>query len=194
MLQNHLIGIALAVVAFLVFGHGIVRRSKGNRFNPIPAFLLILVAIAYQFLFSSGGIFESLPSLLTDLGLGMIIASAYLSIKRVQPKLFWVPGLLAFVLGAGLYIFSFSYQWISKQVTHDYQLLVELGEDDDISEIEHILERYHANWEKAFPAVDLDEDKDLAQYYLVSVSSGMKDGLEEELSRDKENVDQFAPQ
>ena len=193
MLQTHLIGIALALVAFLVFGHGIVRRSKGNRFNPIPAFILILIAIGYQLLFNREGIAASLPHLLTDFGVAMIGASAYLGMRKVQPRLFWVPGLLSLIIGGTLYIFSFSYNWISRQVTNDYELLVELGEDDDISEIEEILDRYNADWEKAFPAVDLSEDKDLAQYYLISVSKDMKDRLEEELARDKENVDQFAP-
>ena len=112
MLQTHLIGIALALVAFLVFGHGIVRRSKGNSFNPVPAFILILVAIAYQLLFTRGGIVASLPHLLTDFGVGMIAASAYLGMSRVQPRLFWVPGLLSLIIGGTLYIFSYSYSWI----------------------------------------------------------------------------------
>ncbi|MEZ4852355.1 MAG: hypothetical protein R3B93_27870 [Bacteroidia bacterium] len=44
----HALGISLAVLAFLVFGRGIVRKAKGKGFNPLPAFVLILVAVAFQ--------------------------------------------------------------------------------------------------------------------------------------------------
>jgi hypothetical protein len=47
-------------------------------------------------------------------------------------------------------------------------ILVELGPDDRIEEIESLLKKYGATFEKAFPDVTMEETEDLAQYYLVS--------------------------
>ncbi|MDW3649208.1 MAG: S8 family serine peptidase [Bacteroidia bacterium] len=188
---SHVIGIALTALAFLVFGHGIVKRVNGKAFNPLPAFILILVALAYELFFSSGSFFARLPHILTDFGIGMIIASLYLAVRNANSKLLWVPGALALIVGSVMYVVSFGYDWVSKTMNNDQQLLVELGPDDEISEIEDILNRHGAEWEKAFPEVDLSEDEDLAQYYLVNVCEEQLENLKAALSLDGENVDQW---
>lgn len=190
-LSSHLIGILLVSTAFLVFGRGIVRRSKGHRFNPLPAFVLLLVALAYQLLYPATGILSRFAHLLTDFGAGMIIGAIYLAAHRDRPKLFWVPGALGLILGTFLYGFSFLLNLENMCNRPDtVQLLVELGPDDHIDEIKGILKKYGAEAERAFPNVDLDEDEDLAQYYLVYVDSAKRKPLEIELRRDRENVDQ----
>ena len=60
---------------------------------------------------------------------------------------------------------------------------------DDIAEVTSILDDFGASWERAFPMIDLGEDQDLAQVYLVTVSSDGVDGLETALRADTENVD-----
>ncbi|MEM6801964.1 MAG: S8 family serine peptidase [Bacteroidota bacterium] len=186
---SHVIGISLTALAFLVFGHGIVKRVNGKAFNPLPAFILILVALAYELFLSSGSVFARLPHILTDFGAGMLIASVYLLLRNAQAKLLAVPGALALMVGSIMYVVSFGYDWISKTMSNDHQLLVELGPDDNIDEIESILDAHDAEWEKAFPEVDLDEDEDLAQVYLVSVCADQIENLKESLKMDKENVD-----
>ena len=192
---SHLLGISLVVVAFLIFGRGIVNRSKGKPFQPLWAFIMILVAIGYQFVYPEVRIWDRLAHLLTDFGIGMGIAAIYLAANRQSAKLFWVPGILAALLGGALNLVSFVYQkWVCTDLKHDtrtIELLVELGPDDQISEIAPILNKYGAEFEKAFPEVDLSEDEDLAQYYLVYVDSTNKEPLMIELRNDHENVDQL---
>ncbi|MCB0842820.1 MAG: S8 family serine peptidase [Bacteroidetes bacterium] len=191
----HALGISLAVLAFLVFGRGIVRKAKGKGFNPLPAFVLILVAVAFQLIFGGSAMTGKLAGLLVDFGIGMMIASLYLSIRKERAKLFWVPGAMALGLGGVMSIFSFcmtafNHDIKSSQTTTE--ILVELGPDDHLEEIKDILDKYNAVAEKAFPEVDLSEDEDLAQYYLIFVDSSMKDPLTLELNNDPENVDQWA--
>ena len=194
-LYYHLFGISLVVIAFLVFGRGIVRKAKGKGFNPLPAFLLILIAVGYQLIFGGSDMSGKMASLLLDFGVGMVLASGYLALHRERAKLFWVPGAMAFVLGGVMFMFNLFMNTFSNDVRTNStttELLVELGPDDQIEEIESILEKYNAKAEKAFPNVDLSEDEDLAQYYLIFVDSTVKDLLMMELNNDPENVDQLA--
>jgi thermitase len=67
--------------------------------------------------------------------------------------------------------------------------ILELGPDDSIEEVTEILERFGASWERAFPSVDLNEDMDLAQVFLVHVSTAEAGPLTDALRADAENVD-----
>ena len=189
---SHLIGIALVTIAFLVFGRGIVRRSKGKSFNPLPAFLLILGALGFQVFYPEQFVANRLGHLLLDFGVGMSIASLYLRVFRERFKMFLVPGILGIIAAGVVYLFSFFVNWFDmKNDPATIEILVELGEDDQLSEIKPILRKYCATAEKAFPNVDLSEDADLAQYYLVYVDSNKKAPLMMELKNDQENVDQL---
>lgn len=190
---THLIGIALVTIAFLVFGRGIVRRSKGKSFNPMPAFLLILTALGYQIFYPEALLTNRIGHLLLDFGVGMVLAASYLWINRERAKMFWVPGALGIIAAGVVYLFSFvvNFWGDMRNNPETIELLVELGEDDEISEIKHILRRYCAHAERAFPNVDVSEDADLAKYFLIYVDSAKKDPLMMELRNDRENVDQL---
>ncbi|RMG67461.1 MAG: subtilisin [Bacteroidetes bacterium] len=191
-LSSHLLGILLVSVAFLGFARGIVRRGKGRSFNPLPVFMLLLVALAYQLFYPATGILSRFAHLMVDFGAGMIIGAFYLAAHRDRPKMFWVPGALGLILGSFLYGFSFLLNMESLCNRPDtVQLLVELGPDDHIDELAPTLKKYGAVAEKAFPNVDLSEDEDLAQYYVVFVDSTKRIPLEIELKGDRENVDQL---
>lgn len=197
MMTTHLIGIALGLIAFLSFGRGIVARSKGKAFQPLPTFLLLLAAFAYQLLYPEVSFWLRLPHALLDIGLGMAIAAGYLWLKKENAKLFFVPGMLGIILGGGLYGASFAFHhltksdpWSEGEVT---ELLVELGEDDQLHEIQFILDKFSATTERAFPEVSFEEDGDLAQYYVVFVCETKAEHLLRELEADTENVDQVAP-
>lgn len=195
----HAVGIALSALAFWVLGRGIARKNKATGFNPLPAFILMVAAIGFQLvhaLFSGNGLFYGLGNLSIDLGAGMFLASFYLAYKKEHYKIFRVPGILGMALGFLIYGVSFLGQSVFqsfKDRPDTVQLLVELGPDDDIEEIEYLFHKYDAEFERAFPNVDLTEDIDLAQYYLVFVDESKRDPLMMELSADEENVDQVAP-
>jgi len=74
-------------------------------------------------------------------------------------------------------------------VLQDYSILVELGEDDTIAEIESTLNSFGAIWEEAFPTVSMAEDADLAQLYIVYVAKSESESLSRELRSDVENID-----
>jgi thermitase len=192
--NSHVIGITLVAAAFLLLSRGIVRRSKGRSFNALPAFLLMLVAIAYQFLYAESGIMSRFGHLFLDAGIGMVLASLYLLRHREGAKILWVPGLLALFISGAIYLVSGLLGFCGSDLRGEpatVEMLVELGPDDQISEITPILRKYQAQAERAFPHVDLDEDEDLAQYYLVYVDSNYYEPLAIELRADRENVDQL---
>lgn len=191
----HLAGVALSTAAFLVFGIGIARKNKATGFSPLPAFVLLLVAIVCQFVFPAIGFGEQMARLFLDMGVGMMLASIYLYQKQERYKIFYGPGLLSALLGVVLYGFFFLGQWLFTEKVEVYpssiSLLVELGPDDKIEEIQPILKKYDATFTKAFSNVDLTEDENLAQYFLVYVDSFSKELLMHDLRSDKENVDQL---
>ncbi|MEL7532120.1 MAG: S8 family serine peptidase [Bacteroidota bacterium] len=184
--MNHLFGIALAFVAFGVFGRGILKRSKGKSFNPLPAFLLMIGAAVYH-LFGDYSVVDKLSKLLVDFGVGMTGASFLLLANKSRARLLLVPGLLALVMGGGIWGLTQGFRWMASE--SDVTLLLELGPDDLINEVEPILEEFHADHKRAFENVDLSENEDLAQYYLVSVPAQHADALSQALRMDRENVD-----
>ncbi|MEM9681052.1 MAG: S8 family serine peptidase [Bacteroidota bacterium] len=192
----HGIGIGLAAIAFWMFGRGIVRKERATRSTLIPTFVLMVAAIVYQFVYPEPRFFNRIGHLFVDLGAGMFLASFYLAFQKARYKMFRVPGVMGIIFGLLIYGVTFlsTNVFLSfKDRSDTVQLLVELGPDDDISEVESILKKYNAVYEKAFPNVDLDEDKDLAQYFLVFVDEAKSEPLMIELSADYENVDQVAP-
>ena len=68
-------------------------------------------------------------------------------------------------------------------------LLIELGPDDTIEEVESILNKYDVSVERAFPLLTLDMDADLAQVYLVTGHEESLGELSAELKLDTENID-----
>ncbi|MEO0471074.1 MAG: S8 family serine peptidase [Bacteroidota bacterium] len=129
-----------------------------------------------------------------DFGLGMLVSALYLAFHNERARLFWVPGILSLIVAGGFYSFSAITDYVCEEFGDkkaQIELLVELGPDDDISEIKDILNRYGAKAHRAFPNVDLSENEDLAQYYVVRVDSIHKDMLSMQLRKDRENVDQL---
>ncbi|MEM6630671.1 MAG: S8 family serine peptidase [Bacteroidota bacterium] len=202
----YIVGPLLALIAFGVFGRGMVQRSKGRGFNPLRAFLLLLAAFAYRFLVpgswlaesysfigSHANLLERLTLMLSDMGIGLVLSSLYLRHHRLQSKLFAVPGVLALILSGGIFGVMSLVQNIHTPHSHTrsdhHEILVELGPDDSIDEIVPILREYKARYWKAFPQVDLSEDEDLAQFYLVCVDSAYTSLLLTALRYDRENVD-----
>lgn len=200
----HIAGPAMATIAFWLFGKGMVRRAKGYGFQPLPVFIFLLVTLAFRFLLPSsilvehyhfidkGGFFDRLCLMFADIGLGMVIASLYLRYHKEQPKLFFVPGVLALLVAAVIYGFTLIIQSFQSFGENRTELLVELGPDDHIDEVKPTLKRFKAHYVRAFPNVDLDEDEDLSQTYLLCVDTTYRHILMDELQADRENVDHIA--
>lgn len=201
----HILGPTLVVIAFLLWGRGMVNKEKGKNFRPLPAMIMMLIAIGFHVflpansvpdLVSFGGKFlDQLTLALMNFGIGMLIDASYLSFKKYEhPKVFWVPAILALLLSCGIFLISKAWTTVCemgspKNSASTVQALMEVGPDDDISEVEYILKKYKVNYEKAFPSIDKTEDEDLAQYYLIYVDSSYLTPLTNELKADVENID-----
>ncbi len=96
-------------------------------------------------------------------------------------------GLGALAIAGVLY--SASQLWHRLWDQGQASVLVELGPDDTIAEITPALERFGAVGEKAFPSVTLAENQDLAQVYLIHVSSRRVQHFIDVLQADTENID-----
>lgn len=193
---SHLLGTVLMAAAFILLGRGIIKRDKGRSFSPLPAFFAILGAIGFQFFIPVEGLFGRFGHLFLDLGLGMAIAAGYLAFNRVKANVLFVPGLLAILISGGVYgvgaLIEWGYSGFSFEKESRVELLMELGPDDSLEEVQSLLDLYDATAVKAFPNVDLSESEDLAQYFLVTVPEKYQERLVYALDADDENVDQVA--
>lgn len=167
--------------------------SKPANKNPLLLLAggMLLVFVTMQHLFYDESVFLALPNALKDLGLGFLAGAAVFMWRKAAAQSFLLGGLsLLGLAGLGYgawFLFQNQGQAASK-TTAARPLLVELGEDDRIEELQARLNRYGLVAERAFPNVSLAEDANLAQYYIVSgkeVEAFRKEVLQEE----QENVD-----
>lgn len=195
----HILGPVFATVAMFFYGRAIVDRSRGRQVNVFPALILIGGALAFIFFTANGTLLDRICYVLLDIGIAMIIDSRYLAHHKEHPKVFWVPGLLAVMVSLGIWGTAWLFGWKITTVwqppaTHEAaistgEVLIELGPDDDITELEELMEKYGARYRRAFPEVSLEEDSDLAQFYLVDVADDQVDDFLAAAQADKENVD-----
>lgn len=199
----HLIAPTIAILAFLLFARGMVARAEGRRFLVLPELGLILLDFSLRFLFQEGGWYPKVLGMLTDNGIALVVAGAYLAIKRHHPKILFVPGVILLMMVALLYwgkqFVETSYEKVKsiiskqenlQQIDKNYaEILLELGPDDSIEEVKPILKKYKATYKKTFVNITLDEDENLAQYYTIKVNAAQTEALIKELKQDYENVD-----
>lgn len=202
------VGILLFVFAFGYWGKGMINRQRGKDFRAFPALILLIVAIGFHFvlpkaatpdLVSFGGkLLDQLSLALMNFGIAMMIDAGYLTYKKFdQPKVYWVPGVLALLLSLCIFLISQTWIKISGGATTQpttVSALLELGPDDDIEEISQTLKDFHViQVTRAFPEVSKEEDENLSQYFLVYVDSAYLEGLQNTLRKDTENIDSFEP-
>ncbi|MEM7035583.1 MAG: S8 family serine peptidase [Bacteroidota bacterium] len=193
----HILGPVLATVAMLFYGRALVGRNKGRRVRVGPALILIVGAILFRQLTGDGTFLDRICLTLLDFGIALIIDSRYLAYHKSHPKVFWVPGLLALILSFMLYFMASLMGWTvsgmfdgsGESDIQSGQVMIELGPDDNIEEVEAVLEEFEAKYKRAFPHIDLAESEDLAQYYLVQLPEGRENAFLEAIRKDKENID-----
>lgn len=164
------------------------RRTEKKPQMVLLGMLILTIAVGIR-LFSGEGALGTFASVMIDLGLGLLVAALLLAAKRSGAKAFWGLALVALAIGG---VLSWGEAYFDKgddEQGATEQVLLELGPDDTISEVTDVLDRFGATYERAFPTISLDEDEDLAQYFLISDSRADLEALMEVLQRDVENVD-----
>ena len=181
------LALIITAVAFLLMAIGISSKGTGV-WSMLAGMGLVVVAIILRVV-SGGGIFETLFTLLWNVGLGLLVAAVWLGIRKVgtDARSFMLLGLGALVL-AGL-LYGASRLWNAAWSTEQQSVLVELGPDDQIEELAALLTTFDVISERAFPTVTLEASEDLAQVYLLHTSSRRIPRLMDALRADSENVD-----
>jgi thermitase len=177
----------LAVAAMLLLAWDASRETR-NPLLMLGGFGLLGAAVLAR-LFGGGGIVANLTGFLADTGIAFLAASLLMAVRKARAMPFLVLGLLALAL-AGLFFFG-------RQIVASGQeapapmgsLIVELGPDDRLEEIQHLLQTGTIQVEEAFPTVSLEADDDLAQMYLLIGPRAALDETAAVLRLDSENVD-----
>ncbi len=181
----------LALLGCLLIAWDASKQQKKNPWTVILG-LSCIGAMALLRLFSPAGLFFSLSGAFSDLGIGMWLAAGVILIRRGKAKPFFTVGLFALAIAGLLLLTGRVFGVGESDVLTEEQtqgVLVELGPDDSIAEIQPLLDEYGVTAERAFPSVSLDEDEDLAQVYLLKGSWEMLKKIIDYLLRDEENVD-----
>lgn len=192
----HILGPILATVAMLFYGRSMVNKERGRSVNFAPAFTLIAGALIFRQVFGDGTFLDRICLSLLDFGIALIIDSRYLKVNRSHPKVFWVPGVLALIVSFIIYFIASLFGWTVNgmfdgmhEPDRNAQVIIELGPDDNMGELEGLLEEYDAVYEDAFPAIGLSEDVDLGQTWLVRLPQDQEIAFLKAVRADKENVD-----
>lgn len=169
-----------------------VWRSKSGEKNPLVtlAGLVILCVALVAYLFSGLGLVVLARSLFVDAGIALLGVGALLALRRQHSSPFFALGLGT--LGLGL-LLAFAVRTFADAPEAETTFLLELGPDDRIEEVEPLLARFDARAERAFPEITMEDDEDLAQYFLVYVRQKLRDELMALLGADTENVDTVEP-
>ena len=185
----------VTVSAFLLLGLGATRTSRGALYMT-GGFLLVIVA-ATMHVSSFSGVWPLIESLSVEVGIGSLLLAGLLRKHDRNARPWFTIGASALTVAVlligwqkvGSTMFASDDRPAIRQEASLESWLVELGEDDDISEIAYALEAHGASWERAFPTVSLLEDADLAQTWLFQVPASEAASLADVLRADVENVD-----
>ena len=174
-------------IALLLIAIGITDKGNGS-WVILTGFALFAGALIAR-LWSGDGLIQMGVELLRDSGISLLLAAVYMGVRKLADRArpFAILGVAALIL-SGL-LFGAKYLWESIWQREMQSVLVELGSDDSILEVEGILNRFADTWERAFPTITLSEDVDLAQVYLVHVPEHRSNALIDALRADLENID-----
>ena len=181
----------LAIFGSLLIAWDISKKEK----NPGVviaglALLAFMVLVRLKIAISEGAFLGFLTGISTDLGLALWVSAGFLAIRKSKAKPFFVLGTLALIAALTLSIFG---KVFGLSQSSESSILVELGADDLLSEVQPTLDNYDIRVERAFPSLTLDMDEDLAQVYLITGSADQLKSLTNELQGDVENIDHVSP-
>jgi len=176
----------LTISAFLLIARAATREKRGPFMMLFGISLLALSVVGHTLAFTS--VYGALTALTAEFGVGLFLVAGLLARHHKHARPFFYLGaisLFACVLLVGITHFVSSDRVLINKAT----VLLELGPDDRIEELEGTLSLFDAQYERAFPRMTLKEDEDLAQVYLIRVRSRHVEKFIRTLSADTENVD-----
>ncbi len=171
--------------AFLLLGLG-AKSEKQSPLFIIGGFAAFALAI-YWHVLNYSFLLPATAAISGEIGIGFLLLAGMLSKQQKPARSYFFLGAVSLGIAVFLLVgIKFTSQIdASEKVTY----LVELGPDDTIEEITSLISQHRATAERAFPSIELSEDEDLSQVYLVYVSASNANALVDGLRADVENVD-----
>ena len=173
----------LTAAAFLLIAWDASRTNR-NPLVAVSSLGLLSLALVLH-LFSGKGLLDTAAVMAAEVGVGLLLAAGLSALRKTTARPFFALGLLtlglAGLLQGGARFFGAGHEEAS--------LLLELGPDDQITELAPILDRFGVRYERAFPTVSLSMDEDLAQVFLLYGDPAVFEDLTRALEGDPENVD-----
>jgi thermitase len=165
------------------------------------ALLTLPIAILLRYAMSEQAGVSAAILTLRDLSLVFFATYFWERFHKRKVPFFIAAAVLVMGLSMGLYVLSFAVNTLksflrekdNKASVEYTQYLLELGPDDSIEEVKHYIEEAGASYKEIFSSVALEEDENLAQYFLVRCPKANTAHLEKLLLADKENVDSYEP-
>ena len=180
----------LAIIGCLLIAWDISKKDK-KPFIVITglAFLGIMVLVQLKIAITGGTLWGLFTGISSNMGIALLLSAGYLAVRKSKAKPFFVLGVMALVLSLLLTVVG---RVLGFNQSSQASLLVELGPDDQIEEVQSVLDKHNVTAERAFPLLTLEMDVDLAQVYLLSGSKKKLDAVRVELNMDSENVDHIS--
>ncbi len=160
----------LTIFAVVLIALGSSRRNEKNPVLMMAGIVLGVISVPLHFIAGAHSIGGAIAGLAQHVGIGFIVGATILAVRRQPAKQFLILGVLALFVG---FVFK-SPAFLTKHLhapaaeAETVSILVELGPDDSIDELDHILSQYDVAVERAFPSVSLADDEDLAQVFLIT--------------------------
>jgi thermitase len=173
----------LVTAGFLVVGR-VASQDEKRPQELLASLVLFGIALALH-LASGESLWVTAGRMAMEVGIGLVLAAGLIARRRGPARPFLVLG--AALLAVAVVVFGG--RRLLGMDGGPVLLLVELGPDDSIAELAAALEAHDARAEPAFPRIDLSEDEDLAQVFIVTVPARQEESLRRALGLDRENVD-----
>lgn len=174
--------LTLSILSMNRFAARRTRQFRSAGTNTWWAAGFLIAALALRLLFGNAGLLGNALFALRDLGIGLVLGWFWIRVDRGPAPAWLVSGGLLTAVGF----------WLAP-ASGMKEVLLELGPDDAIEEVQAILDRHDASAAKAFPEVDLAEDEDVAQFFLVRCPADQMAALIAELKADSGDVDSAEP-
>jgi thermitase len=159
----------LMVVGLIALAWGASKQTDKNAVLMLAGLALAIVAIPMHFMRGAGA-YPSLISLLQHAGVGLLLGAGVIARRKGTARNLFLVGLMVLGISIVLRVPTWASHAFHRnaEVHRTVSVLVELGPDDNIGEIQSLIDEFGGTAERAFPSVGLAEDEDLAQVFLVS--------------------------
>jgi thermitase len=200
-LEHQPISLVLAVVGGVLFALQGIARERNRAWSPLVTLTILGIiglAGAYRWVWGSDTLWATARDCATDLGIGAVLGVLVLLVRRGSLSILLGPAIVLVLAAGGMHLAEGLGIWVRNAITgqnniytieaNEAEWVVQLGRDDDISELAELLARHSAVAERMFPDLTPSDDAILANTFLVRCPMAQASPLLNALALDTENV------